>query len=77
MIHFSCFFSPVGCVERTLGHAVIGGVFSQLTNWILGSVQWFLDAAGHVLDFDERAVDDHPIGVDRVRRPTHRLHRVC
>jgi hypothetical protein len=49
MIHFSCFFSPVGCVERTLGHVVIGGVFSQLTNWILGSVQWFLDAAGHVL----------------------------
>jgi len=49
MVHFSCFFSPVGCVERTLGHVVIGGVFSQLTNWILGSVQWFLDAAGHVL----------------------------
>jgi hypothetical protein len=49
MIHFSCFFSPVGCVERTLGHAVIGGVFSQLTNWILGSVQWFLNAAGQVL----------------------------
>jgi hypothetical protein len=50
MIHFSCFFSPVGCVARTLGHAVISGVFSQLTNWILGSVEWFLDAAGHVLD---------------------------
>ena len=49
MIHFSCFFSPVGCVERTLGHAVLGGVFSQLTSWILGSVQWFLLATGHVL----------------------------
>jgi hypothetical protein len=49
MIHFSCFFSPIGCVERTLGHAVVGGVFSQVTTWILGSVQWFLDAAGHVL----------------------------
>ncbi len=49
MIHFSCFFSPIGCVERTLGHVVIGGVFSQLTDWILGSVQWFLNAAGAVL----------------------------
>lgn len=50
MLHFSCFFSPVGCVARTLTHAVVGGVFSDLTNWILGSVEWFLDAAGHVLD---------------------------
>ena len=49
MIHFSCFFSPVGCVERTLGRVVIGGVFTQLTNWILGSVQWFLNSAGDVL----------------------------
>lgn len=46
---FSCFLSPVGCVERVVAKKAVGGLFSELTNWVLGSVHWFLASAGQVL----------------------------
>ncbi len=30
-------------------NGVVGGVFGALTNWVLASVRWFLNALGHVL----------------------------
>ena len=50
MNHLLCLTSPVACVGTTVAKATLGDLFDALTNWILGSVQWFFSAAGHVLD---------------------------
>jgi len=44
-----CIFSPVTCVASTAVKATFGGLFNAVTTWVLGSVQWMLDAAGTVL----------------------------
>lgn len=48
MTHFLCLFSPTTCVS-SIAKSTFGDLFNALTSWILASVQWFLDAAGHVL----------------------------
>ncbi|MFI5035391.1 MAG: hypothetical protein ACHQFZ_04215 [Acidimicrobiales bacterium] len=44
-----CVFSPITCAAKTVAKATLGDLFNALTGWILSSVQWLLDAAGHVL----------------------------
>jgi hypothetical protein len=50
MDHLLCLFNPVSCVTTKVAKATLGDVFDALTSWILASVQWFLGAAGHVLN---------------------------
>lgn len=45
----TCFLSPTSCVATSLAKSTLGDLFNGLTGWILGSVQWFLTAAGSVL----------------------------
>jgi hypothetical protein len=44
-----CVFSPVSCAATTVAKATLGDLFSAFTGWVVGSVQWLLDAAGAVL----------------------------
>ncbi len=44
-----CVLTPVSCAATTVAKATLGDLFTSLTGWILGSVQWFLDSAGQVL----------------------------
>lgn len=44
-----CIFSPTKCAT-SLAKSTLNDVFNALTSWIVGSVQWLLDAAGHVLN---------------------------
>jgi len=44
-----CIFSPVTCAATFVAKATLGDLFNALTAWVLGSVQWLLDAAGAVL----------------------------
>jgi hypothetical protein len=46
---FLCVFSPVTCAATTVAKASVGDLFNAFTGWVLGSVQWLLDAAGAVL----------------------------
>jgi len=45
---FLCVFSPSSCV-KSLAKSTFNDLFNAITSWILASVQWLLDAAGHVL----------------------------
>jgi hypothetical protein len=45
----TCVLSPVGCVTRIVAKKALGGIFDEMTNWILGSVDWFLTSCGQVL----------------------------
>ncbi|MDE3064403.1 MAG: hypothetical protein KGJ36_01895 [Acidobacteriota bacterium] len=49
MTRFLCVFSPVTCAATTVAKATVGDLFNAFTSWVLGSVQWLLDAAGAVL----------------------------
>ncbi len=49
MSHLLCVFSPASCVATSVAKATLGQLFDSLTAWILGSVEWFLAAAGSVL----------------------------
>ena len=44
-----CIFSPTTCAT-SLAKSTLNDVFNALTSWIVTSVQWLLDAAGHVLN---------------------------
>jgi len=44
-----CFLSPITCAATSVAKSGFSGLFSALTGWVLGSVQWLLDAAGSVL----------------------------
>ena len=44
-----CIFSPVACAATSVAKATLGVLFSAFTSWVLGCVQWLLDAAGAVL----------------------------
>jgi len=44
-----CVFSPTTCAT-SLAKSTLNDVFNALTSWIVSSVQWLLDAAGHVLN---------------------------
>jgi hypothetical protein len=44
-----CFLNPVGCVTTTIAKSALGGLFGALTNWVLTSVEWLLNAVGAVL----------------------------
>ncbi len=48
MSHFLCIFSPGSCAS-SIAKATFNDLFNALTSWILSSVEWFLQAAGHVL----------------------------
>jgi hypothetical protein len=43
-----CIFSPASCVTD-LGKSTFNDLFNALTSWIVDSVEWFLDAVGHVI----------------------------
>jgi hypothetical protein len=49
MFHFGCIVHPLSCVTHTVTTTVVGGFFTELTNWVLNSVGWFLSSAGVVL----------------------------
>lgn len=44
-----CLLSPASCFATSIAKSTLGDLFNGMTNWILGSVQWFLTAAGGVL----------------------------
>jgi hypothetical protein len=46
--HFLCVFSPTSCAT-SLAKSTFNDLFNALTSWILSSVEWLLNAAGHVL----------------------------
>ena len=48
MTHLLCIFSPTSCITD-LGTSTFNDLFNALTNWIVSSVEWFLDAVGHVI----------------------------
>lgn len=50
MSHLLCFLNPATCVASSVAKSTLGDVFDAFTAWIVGSVQWFLTSAGHVLN---------------------------
>jgi len=50
MGHLMCLFNPAACVATSVAKATLGDLFDAFTSWIIASVQWFLTAAGHVLN---------------------------
>jgi hypothetical protein len=48
MAHVLCIFSPASCITD-LGKSTFSDLFNALTSWIVASVEWMLDAVGHVL----------------------------
>jgi hypothetical protein len=48
MTHLLCVFSPTSCISE-LGKSTFNDLFNALTSWIVASVQWMLDAVGHVI----------------------------
>jgi hypothetical protein len=50
MNHWLCLLNPGTCVVTSVAKSTMGDLFDALTAWILGSVQWFLASAGHVLN---------------------------
>ena len=48
MTHLLCIFSPTSCITD-LGKSTFNDLFNALTNWIVSSVEWFLNAVGHVI----------------------------
>jgi hypothetical protein len=46
--HLLCLFSPSTCAT-SLAKSTFNDLFNALTSWILSSVEWLLNAAGHVL----------------------------
>ena len=49
MSNFLCLFSPASCA-KSLAKSTFNDLFNALTNWILSSVQWLLDACTKVLN---------------------------
>ncbi len=49
MNHLLCWVNPVGCVATSVAKSTLGDLFSALTNWVLTSVEWLLNAVGAVL----------------------------
>ena len=49
MAHLYCLLAPGACVATSIAKATLGDLFDAMTSWILGSVQWLLNAAGQVL----------------------------
>jgi hypothetical protein len=49
MSDFLCIFSPSSCA-KDLAKSTFNDLFNALTNWILSSVQWLLDACTKVLN---------------------------
>ena len=49
MSHLSCIINLLGCATKTVAKTALNGLFSELTNWVLSSVQWLLSAVGAVL----------------------------
>jgi hypothetical protein len=49
MLHLSCVVNLLGCATKSVAKATLGGFFSELTSWVLSSVQWLLTAVGAVL----------------------------
>ena len=48
MTHLLCVFSPSSCITD-LGKSTFNDLFNALTSWIVASVEWMLDAVGHVI----------------------------
>jgi hypothetical protein len=48
MTHLLCVFSPSSCITD-LGKSTFNELFNALTSWIVASVEWMLDAVGHVI----------------------------
>ncbi|HTT59621.1 MAG TPA: hypothetical protein VMF33_06190 [Acidimicrobiales bacterium] len=48
MTHLLCIFSPTSCITD-LGKSTFNDLFNAVTNWIVSSVEWFLNALGHVI----------------------------
>jgi hypothetical protein len=48
MSHLLCVFSPASCVTD-LGKSTFNDLFNALTSWIVASVEWLLNAVGHVI----------------------------
>jgi hypothetical protein len=44
-----CLLAPASCIATSIAKSTLGDLFNGVTSWILGSVQWFLTAAGSVL----------------------------
>ena len=44
MNHLLCWVNPVGCVATSVAKSTLGDLFSALTNWVLTSVEWLLNA---------------------------------
>ncbi len=42
MTHLLCIFSPTSCITD-LGKSTFNDLFNALTNWIVSSVEWFLE----------------------------------
>src|ERR1700722_13318057 len=48
MKHVLCVFSPSSCITD-LGKSTFNDLFNALTSWIVASVEWMLNAVGHVI----------------------------
>jgi hypothetical protein len=48
MTHWLCILEPTSCISD-LGKSAFSEVFDAITEWIVGSVEFFLDAVGHVI----------------------------
>lgn len=49
MASILCLFTPVTCAATSVAKATVGDLFNAFTEWVLGSVQWLIDAVGSVL----------------------------
>jgi hypothetical protein len=47
--HVFCVIDLLGCATKAVAKSALGDLFSELTSWVLSSVQWLLTAVGAVL----------------------------